>query len=118
MSLVGNEDFTLLELLPTHCKRASPDYSSSYEDEDVRDHKRHKSDILIVYEDDGEEEFGDHIVPLESALLQRTLQSADNSLDGIESSWVTSLLDSDRSPLATLEFSFIDDGFSLEGGFL
>lgn len=115
MTVLGNDD-TLLAL-PSHCKRSSPDFSS----DEIHNYKRHKvaDDLLIVF--DEEELFNDHIVPVESVLLQHTLGSPDNSLDyfeSAESSWVTSLLDADRSHIATLEFSFVDDGFSIEGGFL
>lgn len=121
MTVLGNDD-TLLAL-PTHCKRSSPDYSSEEEEDLHNNFKRHKTnadDLLILFEEEVEL-FSDHIVPVESVLLQQTLGSPDTSLDfmeNIESSWVTSLLDSDRSHIATLEFSFVDDGFSIEGGFL
>jgi hypothetical protein len=130
MTVLCSED-SLLEL-PSQCKRASPD-CSSYEEEDAHNYKRLKTstDLLIVFNDDEEDLFNHnhnnnnnndtHIVPTDTVLLQQhTLPTTTELeyLEGIESSWVTSLLDSDRSPIATLEFSFVDDGFSIEGGFL
>jgi len=108
-------------------KRAPID-SFSYEEEEPYINKRQKitnsSDVLIVYED--ELLFNnDHIVPTEPSLsqtLESTLdivENAEESLDGYaENIWSASLLDLDRAFLGTLQFSFVDDGFSLEGGFL
>lgn len=103
------------------CNKRSIDLS-----EEIFNTKRQKpnSDLVTLYE--GEELLlGDHIVPVEPELLQSLDGSLDyldglsDNLDGLgENIWIASLLDSDRSLLATLEFSFVDDGFSLEGGFL
>ena len=112
--------------LPLQCKRASPD-CSSFEEDDTHNYKRLKTnnDLLIVFDDD-EDLYTNNdtqIVPTDTVLLQQLQHTTTASteleyLEGIESSWITSLLDSDRSPIATLEFSFVDDGFSIEGDFL
>lgn len=117
--LEGNDyDHDTILALPSHCKRSSS-YSSDVHD-NVKRRKLDSDDLFVVFEENSEL-FSDHIVPVESVLLQQTLGSPDTSVDYLESaesSWVTSLLDSDRSHIATLEFSFVDDGFSIEGGFL
>jgi hypothetical protein len=132
MTVIGHDDAWTN---PEHiaCKRATPDFSSSDSegDEELFNNNNSKkqktdSDLLILYE----EELlfnSDHIVPVEPALLQTTLEnSLENTLestldylDGLtDNTWSASLLDSDRSALATLQFSFVDDGFQFEGGFL
>jgi hypothetical protein len=125
MAVLCSSEDTLLEHT-SQCKRASPDYSSS--EEDTHNFKRLKttSDLLIVFHDEdftNDNNNDTHIVHTDTVLLQQFQLPTTSTpeleyLESIESSWITSLLDSDRSPIATLEFSFIDDGFSIEGGFL